>query len=55
MTITRDPVELAQVIAAIASRTSEPRIARELMNLADRLLTAAGLPPLPAREKASFA
>jgi hypothetical protein len=45
-----DPIEIAQVVAEIASRTDEPGIARELMDLADQLLTAAGLPKqLPER------
>lgn len=43
-----DTVELAEVIAKIASRTNEPETARELMHLVDRLLTGAGLPELPA-------
>ena len=43
-----DTVELAEVIAGIASRTNEPETARELMQLVDRLLTGAGLPELPA-------
>ena len=43
-----DTVELAEVIAGIASRTNEPETARELMQLVDRLLTGTGLPELPA-------
>jgi hypothetical protein len=43
-----DPIEIAQLVAEIASRTYEPGIAQELMNLANQLLTDAGLPkPLP--------
>ena len=44
MTRVFDPVEIAQVVAEIASRTNDPGTARELMDLADQLLTAAGLP-----------
>ena len=48
MTKLDDVVDLAQVIAGIASRSNEPEIARDLMQLVDRLLTDAGLPELPA-------
>ena len=40
-----DPVAIADALAAIASRTQEPETARQLMELIDHLLTAAGLPP----------
>jgi hypothetical protein len=50
MTRVFDPVEIAQVVAEIAGRTDDPGTARELMDFADQLLTAAGLPkPLPKR------
>ena len=39
-----DPVEIANAIAEIASKTQEPVTARRLMELVDRLLTQAGLP-----------
>ena len=39
-----DPVEIANTIAEIASKTQEPETARRLMELVNRLLTAAGLP-----------
>ena len=39
-----DPVEIASALAEIASRTDEPETARQLMELVNRLLTAAGLP-----------
>ncbi len=42
-----DIVELARALAEIASKSGEPDIARELMELVDRLLTDAGLPPAP--------
>jgi hypothetical protein len=48
MTDVYDVVELAEHIARIASRTTEPEIGRELMRIVDRLLTEAGLPELPA-------
>jgi hypothetical protein len=51
MTKTCDAVELAEIIAGIASRTKEPETARELMHLADQLLTGAGLPELPAEAR----
>jgi hypothetical protein len=47
MTRRYDTVELAERIARIASRTSEPEIGRELMLIVDQLLTEAGLPELP--------
>jgi hypothetical protein len=49
MADTFDPVELAQEIAAIANSSQEAETARKLLKLVDRLLTQAGLPPLPAR------
>lgn len=48
MTKLYDALELAERIARIASRTSEPEIAQELLQLVDGLLTEAGLPELPA-------
>jgi hypothetical protein len=42
-----DPFELTDAIARIACHTREPDTGRELMKLADRLLTDAGLPKLP--------
>jgi hypothetical protein len=47
MTKRYDAIELAERIARIASRTNEPKIGRELMQIVDRLLTEAGLPELP--------
>jgi hypothetical protein len=44
MVKTTDPVELAFTIAQIACDTSEPDTAMRLLDLADQLLTAAGLP-----------
>jgi hypothetical protein len=41
---TTDPFELAFAIAQIACDTKEPDTALRLLDLADRLLTAAGLP-----------
>jgi hypothetical protein len=41
---TVDPVELAFTIAQIAADTGERDTAMRLLDLADRLLTAAGLP-----------
>jgi hypothetical protein len=45
MADTIDPVELAQEIAGIASASAEATTARRLLELVDRLLTQAGLPP----------
>jgi hypothetical protein len=39
-----DMVQLACEIAEIASATRDPETGRRLVNLADQLLTAAGLP-----------
>ena len=47
MTELYDVIELAERLASIASRTNEPEIGRELMQIVDRLLTEAGLPELP--------
>ena len=47
MTKLYDVLELAERIARIASRSSEPEIAYELLQLVDGLLTDAGLPELP--------
>jgi hypothetical protein len=44
-----DPIEIADAIAAIASTTLEPETARQLMELVERLLAAAGLPPDDAK------
>jgi hypothetical protein len=52
MTKTFDPVEVAGAIAEIASRTLEPQTARALLELADHLLTGAGLPELRAEDQA---
>ena len=41
-----DPVELAFTIAQIAADTREPDTAMRLVDLADQLLTAAGLPKI---------
>lgn len=51
MTTNFDPLELASAIAEIASRTLEPQTARSLLELANGLLTDAGLPELPARDQ----
>jgi hypothetical protein len=48
MTKLDDALELAGQIARIASRSNEPEIAHELMQLVEGLLTEAGLPQLPA-------
>lgn len=40
-----DVVELAHDLAKIASATSEPAIGRQLMEVVNRILKAAGLPP----------
>lgn len=40
-----DPIELARKIAGIASKTRDPDTGLELIELVDRLLTEAGLPP----------
>ena len=42
-----DVVELARIVSSIASTTTDPETAAQLMELADRLLTEAGLPPAP--------
>ena len=39
-----DLLELAQVLAEIASKTAEPQTAEQLVALIDQLLTDAGLP-----------
>ena len=45
MTETIDVVELAHEIAQIASQTSDPETGRQLMEVVERILRAAGLPP----------
>lgn len=40
-----DVVELARELARIASTTSDPETGRLLLELVDRLLRQAGLPP----------
>ena len=40
-----DPIELAHKIAAIASESHDPDTGLALIDLADQLLTMAGLPP----------
>jgi hypothetical protein len=45
MSIGLDPVKIANTVAEIASKSSEPETARQLMELVNRLLTQAGLPP----------
>jgi hypothetical protein len=45
-----DLVELTHTIAEIASKSREPDIAIALMELVDRLLTDAGLPPAPIED-----
>jgi hypothetical protein len=40
-----DPIAIADALAEIASRTREPETARQLMELVERLLSGAGLPP----------
>jgi hypothetical protein len=40
-----DPVELATELASIASATSEVETARQLIEIVQRLLADAGLPP----------
>src|SRR5690348_17373953 len=40
-----DPIAIADALAEIASRTKEPETARQLMELVERLLSGAGLPP----------
>jgi hypothetical protein len=42
-----DLIELAFAMAKIASESREPDIAMALLELVDRLLTEAGLPPAP--------
>ena len=49
-----DPFELALTIARIAADTREPDTAMRLLDLADRLLTAAGLPIITPGQPASF-
>ena len=44
---TIDPAKLADEIANIASACHDLEVALRLVDLADRLLTQAGLPPLP--------
>jgi hypothetical protein len=44
-----DSVSLARELAHIASTTTDPETARQLMELVDRLLTQAGLPPRTGR------
>jgi hypothetical protein len=45
-----DVLELAHAMAEIASKSREPDIAMALMELVDRLLTDAGLPPAPSKD-----
>lgn len=45
MTDTIDVVELAHELAKIASETSDPEIGRQVMEVVERILRAAGLPP----------
>ena len=40
-----DPIAIADALAQIASATKDPETARQLIELIDRLLTEAGLPP----------
>lgn len=42
---TIDPVELAHEIARIASTTTDPESGRLLLELVEKLMQAAGLPP----------
>jgi hypothetical protein len=44
-----DVVELAREIAKIASTTTDPETGRLLMELVERLLEQAGLPPATER------
>jgi hypothetical protein len=41
-----DPIEIADALAEIASKTQEPETARRLLALVERLLTQGGLPPV---------
>ena len=45
-----DLVDLTHTIAEIANKSREPDIAIALMELVDRLLTEAGLPPAPIED-----
>ncbi len=45
MTEMIDVVELAHELSKIASTTSDPDTGRQLMEVVERLLRAAGLPP----------
>jgi hypothetical protein len=49
-----DLVELAHSIVEIASKSREPDIGIALMELVDRLLTDAGLPPAPTKDPKPF-
>jgi hypothetical protein len=50
-----DLVELARALAAIASETKDAETGQQLLQLVDRLLTAAGLPaPRNKSDAASF-
>lgn len=40
-----DPIAIADALAEIASTTKDAETARQLLELVDRLLTEAGLPP----------
>jgi hypothetical protein len=42
-----DPITIADTLAEIASTTTDSETARQLMELVDRVLTGAGLPPEP--------
>jgi hypothetical protein len=46
MTDAIDPIDLAHQLARVASESAEPRTASRLMEVVERLLTEAGLPPL---------
>ncbi|HUB11308.1 MAG TPA: hypothetical protein VMB34_05060 [Acetobacteraceae bacterium] len=45
MNQTVDPVELARELAKIASTTNDPATAQRLLQLIERLVSIAGLPP----------
>jgi hypothetical protein len=45
MTVKIDGVELAHELAEIASTTSDPNTGRQLMEIVERIMRAAGLPP----------
>jgi len=45
MTDKIDVVELAHALTRIASTTSDPETGRQLMEVVERILSAAGLPP----------